>query len=224
MSAYNINYQSHVQRNIGAMLDCGVNTLEFGMRDFYNMFLACEMSDRLNRGDSYTVCTLGGVELAEYVVCTAMNNSKYIHVRKASDPAYNQQLSDAIINVNSAEYWTGKVLVAYAREKNLSYDELDRLIPIEQIYELYHDYKDADDLMINIKLDEMMKESSKTSKIKARREMMGISQAELAKRADISVRTLQQYEQKRKNINNAAAITLVNICNVLHCDVRDLME
>ena len=224
MGAYNVNYLSHVQSNVGAMLDCGVNTLEFGMRDFYNMFLSCEVSDRLNRGDSYTVCTLGGVELAEYIVCQAMNNSKYIHVRKASDPAYNQQLSDAIINVNSAEYWTGKVLVSYAREKNLSYDELDRLIPIEKIYELHHDYKDADDLMINIKLDEMMKESSKTSKIKARREMMGISQAELAKRADISVRTLQQYEQKRKNINNAAAISLVNLSNVLHCDVRDLME
>ncbi len=224
MGAYNINYLENVQSNIGAMLDVGVNTLEFGMRDFYNMFLSSDMSNRLNRGDCYTICTLGGVELAEYVVCYAMNNSKYIHVRKASDPAYNQQLSDAIINVNSPEYWTGKVLVGYAHEKNISYDELDRLIPIEDIYGVYNDFKDADKLMINIRLDDMMKVATKNSKIKVRRELMGLSQAELADRSGVPVRTLQQYEQKRKNINNAKVTYVVNLAIALRCDVRDLME
>ena len=224
MSAYNINYLSNVAGNLGAMLDCGVNTLEFGMRDFYNMFLSSDMSMRLNRGDCYTICTLGGVELAEYVVCHAMNNSNFIHVRKASDPAYNQQLSDAIINVNSAEYWTGTVIAAYAREKNISYDELDRCIPIEDIYELYSDFRDADELMIGIRLDEMMSAASKVAKVKVRRELMGISQEELARRSEVPIRTLQQYEQKRKNINNAKAISLVNLAGALHCEVRDLME
>ncbi|MCR4612351.1 MAG: helix-turn-helix domain-containing protein [Lachnospiraceae bacterium] len=224
MSAYNNNYLGNVQSNLGSMLDCGVNTLEFGMRDFYNMFLSSDMSDKINKGDCYTICTLGGVELAEYVVCHAMNNSNFIHVRKASDPAYNQQLSDAIINVKSAEYWTGTVIASYAWEKNISYDELDRLIPIEDIYALYNDFKDADELMINIRLDEMLKSASSKSKIKTRRELMGLSQTEIATRADIPVRTLQQYEQKRKNINNAKAIYLVNLSSVLHCEVRDLME
>ena len=153
-----------------------------------------------------------------------MNNSKYIHVRKASDPAYNRQLSDAIINVKSAEYWTGSVVAEYAWEKNISYDELDRIIPIENIFELYDEYKDADSLVINIRLDEMLREGSQTSKLKARRELMGLSQAELATKADVPIRTLQQYEQKRKNINHAKAIYLVNLASVLHIEVRDLME
>ena len=101
MGAYNRSYLENVKSNLGAMLDCGINTLEFGPRDFYNMFLDSDMSDKINRGDAYSICTLGGVELAEYVVCFAMNNSKYIHVKKASDPAFNQHLNDAIINVRS---------------------------------------------------------------------------------------------------------------------------
>lgn len=224
MSAYNDHFLQSVQTSLGSMLDCGVNTLEFGMRDFYNMFLTSEVSLLFNRGDCYTVCTLGGVELAEYVVCNAMNNSNFIHVRKASDPAYNQQLSDAIINVKSAEYWTGSVVAAYAWEKNISYDELDRMIPIEHIFDLYESFKDADMLMINIRLDELFHEASKTSKLKIRRQLMGLSQAELAKRAGVPIRTLQQYEQKRKNINNAKAIYLVNLASVLHLEIRDLME
>ena len=224
MSAYNINYLNNVKSNLGAMLDCGVNTLEFGMRDFYNMFLSSDMSDKFNRGDCYAICTLGGVELAEYVVCNAMNNSKYFHVRKASDPAYNQQLSDAIINVNSAEYWTGVVVATYAWEQNISFDELDRLIPIEEIFELYAEFRDADSLVINIRLDEMRAAASSVTRLKAHREIMGLSQSELASRSGVPVRTLQQYEQKRKNINNAKATYLVNLAGALHCDVRDLME
>ena len=89
---------------------------------------------------------------------------------------------------------------------------------------LYDGFKDADTLMINIRLDEMMKEASSVAKLKVRRELMGLSQSELAKLSQVPLRTLQQYEQKRKNINNAKASYLVNLSSVLRCDVRDLME
>lgn len=224
MGAYNSNYLTDVQSNIGAMLDCGINTLEFDAKEFYNMFLASDMSDKLNKGDAYTVCTLGGVELAEYVICYAMNNSNSIHVKKASDPAFNEHLNDAIINVNSKEYWAGKVIAEYAWEKNISFQELDRYISIENVMSLYDDFKDADTLMISIRLDEMMKEKSSVAKLKIRREFMGLSQSELAKVSEVPLRTLQQYEQKRKNINNAKAVYLVNLASALRCDVRDLME
>ena len=224
MGAYNSNYLSNVQSNIGAMLDCGINTLEFDVIEFYNMFLASDMSDKLNRGDAYTVCTLGGVELAEYVVCYAMNNSNYIHVKKATDPAFNSHLNNAIVNVDSKEYWAGKVVAEYAWEKNISFSQLDKCIPIENVLSLYDGFKDVDSLMINIRLDEMIREKSNVAKLKVRRELMGLSQSELARISQVPLRTLQQYEQKRKNINNAKAIYLVNLSSALRCDVRDLME
>ena len=224
MGAYNRNYLENVETNLGAMLDCGINTLEFGARDFYNMFLDSDMSDKINRGDAYSICTLGGVELAEYVVCFAMNNSKYIHVKKAADPAFNQHLNDAIINTNTKEYWAGRVIAEYAWEKNMSYQELDSYISIEEIIGLYNDFKNADYLVINIKLDEMLAKVKTVAKVKARRELIGFSQSDLASRSGIPLRTLQQYEQRRKNINNAKAIYLVNLASVLRCDVRDLME
>ena len=224
MGAYNRSYLENVKCNFGAMLDCGINTLEFGPRDFYNMFLDSDMSDKINRGDAYSICTLGGVELAEYVVCFAMNNSKYIHVKKASDPAFNQHLNDAIINVNSKEYWAGTVIAEYAWEKNMSYQELDGYISVEEVIALYKDFANADSLVINIRLDEMLNAKKKVAKLKLRREMLGLSQSELAQQSGIPLRTLQQYEQRRKNINNAKAVYLVDLASVLRCEVRDLIE
>ena len=224
MGAYNRSYLENVKSNLGAMLDCGINTLEFGPRDFYNMFLDSDMSDKINRGDAYSICTLGGVELAEYVVCFAMNNSKYIHVKKASDPAFNQHLNDAIINVDSKEYWAGTVIAEYVWEKNMSYQELDGYISVEEVIALYKDFANADSLVINIRLDEMLNAKKKVAKLKLRREMLGLSQSELAQQSGIPLRTLQQYEQRRKNINNAKAVYLVDLASVLRCEVRDLIE
>ena len=40
----------------------------------------------------------------------------------------------------------------------------------------------------------------------------------------IPLRTIQQYEQRQKNINKAQAEYLVALARVLCCEVEDLME
>ena len=51
-----------------------------------------------------------------------------------------------------------------------------------------------------------------------------MSQRELADLSSIPVRTIQQYEQRQKNINKAQAEYLVALAKVLYCEVEDLME
>ena len=49
-------------------------------------------------------------------------------------------------------------------------------------------------------------------------------QSELAQQAGVSVRTIQQYEQRRKDINKAQTETLLKIARALVCTVEDLVE
>ncbi|MCQ2754721.1 MAG: helix-turn-helix domain-containing protein [bacterium] len=56
------------------------------------------------------------------------------------------------------------------------------------------------------------------------REKLGLSQSQLALKSGVSVRMIQNYEQKTKNINNAAAITVWKISVVLGCKMEDLIE
>lgn len=56
------------------------------------------------------------------------------------------------------------------------------------------------------------------------RKLAGFSQAQLAEKVDISHRTLQDYEQNRKPLEKAAAITVLRMARILGCTVEDLIE
>lgn len=61
-------------------------------------------------------------------------------------------------------------------------------------------------------------------KLKQKREALGMSQMELADRAELSVRVLQNYEQGTRPINGARAITVYKIALALGCTVEELLE
>jgi transcriptional regulator with XRE-family HTH domain len=56
------------------------------------------------------------------------------------------------------------------------------------------------------------------------RKKSGLSQSKLAKQAGVNLRTLQDYEQGRKNINLAAAITVQKLAEALGCASWELLE
>ena len=48
-----------------------------------------------------------------------------------------------------------------------------------------------------------------------------MSQRELTDKTEIPVRTIQQYEQKQKNINKAQVDYLIRLSKVLYCEPED---
>ncbi len=52
----------------------------------------------------------------------------------------------------------------------------------------------------------------------------GLTQAALAEELGVSLRTLQDYEQGRKSLEKAAAITVLNMARALSCTVEDLID
>ena len=62
------------------------------------------------------------------------------------------------------------------------------------------------------------------SNLKTIREHVGISQAALAEKSEVSIRMISFYEQGAKDINKAAGITLYRLAQALGCTVEDLLE
>ena len=60
--------------------------------------------------------------------------------------------------------------------------------------------------------------------LKMLRQNAGLSQSELAEITGVPLRTIQQYEQKQKNINAAKAETVIKLAKELNCSVEVLME
>lgn len=61
------------------------------------------------------------------------------------------------------------------------------------------------------------------SKIAIARMQIGLSQSQLAKLADMSIRTLQGYEQGRKDLSKAASDTVLRLADALNIDIRELI-
>jgi transcriptional regulator with XRE-family HTH domain len=56
------------------------------------------------------------------------------------------------------------------------------------------------------------------------RKTVGMTQKELAAQSEIPLRTIQQYEQRQKDINKAGAEYLILLSKTLHCSPEELIE
>lgn len=62
------------------------------------------------------------------------------------------------------------------------------------------------------------------TKLKQIRQSKDMTQKNLAEATGISLRTLQHYEQGSKDLNMAAAITVLHIARALGCSIEDLID
>jgi DNA-binding Xre family transcriptional regulator len=62
------------------------------------------------------------------------------------------------------------------------------------------------------------------TRLQKRRKDAGLTQKELAGRSGVKLQTIQQYEMRAKNINKAAAETLLQLAQILYCSIEDLLE
>ena len=60
--------------------------------------------------------------------------------------------------------------------------------------------------------------------LKRMRQLTGLSQSGLASASGVPVRTIQQYEQRQKDINKAGYIQLVSLASALNCEPAALLE
>ena len=71
---------------------------------------------------------------------------------------------------------------------------------------------------------EYQEDTNTASRLQEYRKRLGLSQSQLARRADINVRTLQQYEICSKDIRKASSDKVFRLAQALCCTPEMLME
>ncbi len=208
--AYDKVYLEKGRIALARMLDFAVNELHYDITDFWNWFLVSGIAQRFGNGDFTLLVGKSGVELA-YAV---LENSGVPYERIKPKFAANR----------SEEYWLGWALAYYQWDTALSFSEITKYTPITKIRNLYSPYHEMDVRQFVDKMKELYKTSKSETNLKQFRKRAGYSQKELADLTGIPLRTIQQYEQRQKNINKAQAEYLFRIAKVLHCNGWDLME
>lgn len=208
--AYDKLYLDKAQTALARMLDFAVYELGYTLEDFFALFLKTGFADRFGSGDYELLVGMSGVELAYSVLNKAGKSVQRKPVR------YPSERSDV--------YWAGWALAYYQWDTALSFAEITQAVPITEIAAMYTPYHEMDIRQFVDRMNELYLKDNPDTNLKRLRNAAGISQNTLAELSGVPLRTIQQYEQRRKNINKAQAEYLVMLAQALCCDVQDLLE
>lgn len=208
--AYDKVYLDRARTNLGRMLDYAVHDLKFDLEYFFELFLSSGMASRFETGDFTVLAGMSGVELAYEVLRLSREE--------------RQQIAPSYTVERSKEYWAGWALAYYQWETALSFEEIKRVCSMQQIVELYSPYHEMDIRQFVDKMNELYRSSNPETNLKRIRQKAGLSQSELASLSGVPLRTIQQYEQRQKNINKAQVEYLVTLSKTLCCEIEALIE
>ena len=124
----------------------------------------------------------------------------------------------------SPEYWIGWAVAYYQWYSSRRFGEIFNALPFYDLLAMYSTLHEADITKFAGVADERMREYYRDTNLKRIRILRGFSQAELAKESGVSLRSVQMYEQRRKDINRAGAGTLFALAKALGCTMEDLIE
>ena len=208
ISAYDKVYLRIAQRNLGEMLSYAVYDLGYELEDYYKRFLQSEYSVRFSKGDLFVITGMSGAELAIRVLDIPDDDIIM--------PSYN--------TAKSQEYWTGWILAYYQWESNKPFDLLDKEITISKIRNMYNPYHEMDISAAILKMRELSQNAQVGTYLKKLRQRAGLSQSQLAEETGIPVKTIQQYEQRRKDINKAQVEYVIRLSKALCCEPQEILE
>ena len=210
MNAYHEIHLRSAMTNLANMFDFAINDFGLGRDDFVPMFLSSATCRRLENAEPKFLMGMCGEELAMRVIeeTTGVTPVGEIEERYYRTP----------------DFWCGWVICYYQWLRNISYRELFDIMPYEEILGLYSALHEADisrfaDIM-DSRRDLLVQETN----LKRIRTAYGCSQSELARRSGVSLRSIQMYEQRNKDINKGQSAAIMSLSRVLGCRMEELLE
>ena len=208
--AYQEIYLSNAQSMLGDAFDYAINVCHIPGSSFVKLFIASTISKRLENGEPSYLSGKSGIEVAMEILAETTG--------KTPDAAPQEHFG------RSREYWIGWAVAYYQWFSGRRYSDIFRVVTFEELQRMYDPLHEADITKFADILDTRMREFFTDTNLKRIRTAYGCTQAELAKRSGVSLRSIQMYEQRNKDINRASAETLLRLARVLGCTMEDLIE
>ena len=208
--AYQEIYRSKAQATLGDAFDYAVNTCGLNGTTFTKLFCASTVSRRMENGEPAYVAGKSGIEIVLEVISEMMG--------KSLSAESHEHMG------RSREYWIGWAAAYYQWHSGRKYSDIFKVIPFEDMQKMYYTLHEADITKFVEIADQLMKDHFTETNLKRIRTAYGCTQAELAKRSGVSLRSIQMYEQRNKDINKASVETVHSLAKVLGCTIEDLVE
>ena len=208
--AYQEIYLSKAQSVIGDAFDYAVNTCAIPGTDFVKLFIASSVSKRMENGEPAYLAGKSGIEIVREIVAETKGQELQIEPQEHFG--------------RSKEYWIGWAVAYYQWYSGRKYRDIFKVLSFEDLQKMYYTLHEADITKFVDIVDSKIKEYFQETNLKRIRTAYGFTQAELAERSGVSLRSIQMYEQRNKNINKASADTMYSLAKAMGCTMEDLIE
>lgn len=208
--AYDKIYLEDAMNNMGDLFDYVANDCKMDKDQFLGLFINSGFADAFGRGEARVIVGLSGAELAQEVL------------RKTGYQIHAPQPSIRLDR--TADYWCGWILAYYQWATGYSFRLISTFISLAEIELLYPVLHEAPEFKFVDVMQQRLSNHSPQTNLQRLRKAAGMTQAKLAERSGVTLRSIQLYEQRQKDINKAQALTLSQLARALGCQIGDLFE
>lgn len=166
------------------------------------------------RGTPKYVCGMSGEEL----VAEIMRQTGWARIL---------DMPPAALRAGSTpEYWAGWVLAYCQWTRGVRFSDILDVLSLDDIVRLHPTLHEADESRFVDVYDERAahNRTEGDSRLHTIRVRAGLSQSGLARRSGVTLRSIQMYEQRRKDLGKAAVSTVLALARTLGCRIEDLLE
>lgn len=207
MKAYSDIYLYDAVRCIAEFMDYGVNECGIDAELLFDRFIGLGYAEEFGKGNLKYVTGMSGQEIAQLVI-----DEGQLTTNPKSD------------EIDSSIYWCGWILAYYQWSTGIPFKEIIKYIDFNYLRKVYPSLHTASEEKAVEVFSSVIKDKQVNSRIQSARMNYGYSQSELSVAAGINLRTLQEYESKRRDINKASGSVLFRIARVLCCNIEDILE
>lgn len=208
--AYQEIYLSKARQVLGDAFDFAINICNIPGEDFIKLFLVSSVSRRMEKGEPNLLVGKSGIEL----------------VLEILEETTNKKIEATSVEFleRSKEYWIGWAVAYYQWYSDRKYNEIFQAVSFKDLQNAYYTLHEADISKFVDVIDAKVKAVFKETNLKRIRLTYGCTQTELARKSGVSLRAIQTYEQRHKDINKASVDTLYRLSKTLGCQMEDLIE
>ena len=210
LHAYNEVYLNDATKNLGEAFDYAINACKIDIETFMKLFISSGYADLFGKGVPKVIAGLSGTELVMEIV----NKAGLIYSFPKPQIEYDY----------SPEYWCGWILAYYQWKTRRTFKDIEGNLSVIEVLQMYPTLHEASEDKFVDTANAIILRRNKTTRLQRQRKLCGLTQKELAQKAGVKLRTLQQYEMKAKDINKAAVSTILSLASVLGCKIEDLLE
>lgn len=208
--AYQEIYLNKAQAVLGETFDYAVNSCGISGEEFQKLFCISTAGKRIQNGEPAYIAGKSGIE----IVIEIISETKGQDIKVEPEERLGR----------STEYWIGWAIAYYQWYSGRKFSDIFNALSFNDLKKMYYTLHESDITKFVEIVDSHIKAYFPETALKRKREAHGYTQKELATSSGVTIRSIQMYEQRNKDINKASVETVYRLAKALGCAIEDLIE